>query len=149
MNALTLTTQFGYAPHATMLMQTKKPLVPLRGCCLMHNVVWCFSFHCLPCWYPPSTLTMYVSKVINKNICMLVENYRAMRKRSETKVKKELTHQERTWHHWNHGVSRSLVFQSIGLEESQYQTWSYLVETDRSTQWLPMLNGTTNISLSL
>jgi hypothetical protein len=46
-------------------------------------------------------------------------------------------------------VSRSLVIGFVGLEESQYQTWPYLVEIDRVTQWLPVLNGTTNISLSL
>jgi hypothetical protein len=46
-------------------------------------------------------------------------------------------------------VSRSLVLESIGLEESHYQTWSYVVEIDRVTQWLPVLNGMTNISLSL
>jgi hypothetical protein len=27
-------------------------------------------------------------------------------------------------------VSRSLVLESIGLEESQYQTWSYVVEIE-------------------
>jgi hypothetical protein len=46
-------------------------------------------------------------------------------------------------------VSRSSVIGYVGLEKSQYQTWSYLVEIDRVTQWLPALNGTTNISLSL
>jgi hypothetical protein len=46
-------------------------------------------------------------------------------------------------------VSQSLVIGSVGLDESQYHTWSYLVEIDRVTQWLPVLNGTTNISLSL
>jgi hypothetical protein len=46
-------------------------------------------------------------------------------------------------------VSRSPVIGSINLEESQYQTWSYLVEIARVTQWLPVLNGTTNNSLSL
>jgi hypothetical protein len=30
-------------------------------------------------------------------------------------------------------VSRSSVFESIGQEESQYQTYSYLVEIDRVT----------------
>jgi hypothetical protein len=45
---------------------------------------------------PPSTLTTYVSKALNKNIRMLIENYRAMKKQIETKVKKELIHQERT-----------------------------------------------------
>jgi hypothetical protein len=43
-----------------------------------------------------STLTTYVLKAPNKNICMLMDNYRGMRKPSETKVKKELTCQERT-----------------------------------------------------
>jgi hypothetical protein len=47
------------------------------------------------CGCPPSTLTTYVSKDLNRNIRMLMENYRAMRKRSEIKVKKEFTHQER------------------------------------------------------
>jgi hypothetical protein len=46
-------------------------------------------------------------------------------------------------------VSHSLVIGSISLEESQYQTCSYLVEIDRVTQWLLVLNDTTNISLSL
>jgi hypothetical protein len=46
-------------------------------------------------------------------------------------------------------VSRSSVLESVGLEESQYQTWSYVIEIYRVTQWLPVLNGTTNISLSL
>jgi hypothetical protein len=44
------------------------------------------SFGC-----PPSTLTMYVSKALKRNIHMLIENYRAMRKLLETKVKKKLT----------------------------------------------------------
>jgi hypothetical protein len=30
-------------------------------------------------------------------------------------------------------VSQSPVIGSIGLEESQYQTWSYLIEIDRVT----------------
>jgi hypothetical protein len=30
-------------------------------------------------------------------------------------------------------VSRSPVLESIGLEESQYQTWSYVVEIDSVT----------------
>jgi hypothetical protein len=46
-------------------------------------------------------------------------------------------------------VSRSPVIESVGLEESQYQAWSYLVEIARVTQWLPVLNGMTNDSLSL
>jgi hypothetical protein len=46
-------------------------------------------------------------------------------------------------------VSRLSVIESVGLAESQYQTWSYFVEIARVTQWLPMLNGTTRISLSL
>jgi hypothetical protein len=46
-------------------------------------------------------------------------------------------------------VSRSPVIESVSLVESQYQTWSYFVEIARVTQWLPMLNGTTKISLSL
>jgi hypothetical protein len=46
-------------------------------------------------------------------------------------------------------VSRSSVIKSIDLEESQYQAWSYLVEIARVTQWLPVLNGTTNNSLSI
>jgi hypothetical protein len=46
-------------------------------------------------------------------------------------------------------VSRLLVLECVGLEGSQYHTWSYVVEIDRVSQWLPMLNGTTNISLSL
>jgi hypothetical protein len=46
-------------------------------------------------------------------------------------------------------VSQSQVIGSVGLEESQYQTRSYLVEIARVTQWLPVLNGTTKISLSL
>jgi hypothetical protein len=46
-------------------------------------------------------------------------------------------------------VSRSLVIGSVGLEESQYQIWSYLVEIARVTQWLSVLNGMTNNSLSL
>jgi hypothetical protein len=60
----------------------------------MQNVVWYLNFRRLPCGCPPSTLIMYVSKVINRNICMLMENYCAMRKPLETKVKKELTRQE-------------------------------------------------------
>jgi hypothetical protein len=36
----------------------------------------------LPCGCPPRTLTMYVSKAINRNIHILMENYDAMRKRS-------------------------------------------------------------------
>jgi hypothetical protein len=48
----------------------------------------------LPFGCPPSTLTMYVSKALNKNIRMLVKNYRATRKRLKTKVNKELTCQE-------------------------------------------------------
>jgi ribosomal protein L18E len=48
----------------------------------------------LPFGCPLSTLTMYVSKALNRNIRMLVETYRAMRKQSKTKVKKEITHQE-------------------------------------------------------
>jgi hypothetical protein len=39
-------------------------------------------------------------------------------------------------------LSWSLVFESTNLEESKYQIWSYMVEIDRSTQWLPVLNGT-------
>jgi hypothetical protein len=46
-------------------------------------------------------------------------------------------------------VSQTPVIGSVDLEESQYQTKSYLVEIDTVTQWLPVLNGTTNISLSL
>jgi hypothetical protein len=46
-------------------------------------------------------------------------------------------------------VRRSPVIGLVSLEESQYQTWSYLVEIDRVTQWLLVLNDTTNISLSL
>jgi hypothetical protein len=46
-------------------------------------------------------------------------------------------------------VCRSPVIGFVILEESQYQTWFYLVEIDRVTQWLPMLNGMTNISLYL
>jgi hypothetical protein len=37
---------------------------------------------------------MYVSNALDKNIRMLMENYRAMRKQSKTKVKKKLTHKE-------------------------------------------------------
>jgi hypothetical protein len=40
--------------------------------------------------------------------------------------------------------SRSPFVVSVRLKESQYQTWSYLVEIDRVTQWLPVLNDTTN-----
>jgi hypothetical protein len=46
-------------------------------------------------------------------------------------------------------VSRSQVIGSVILKESQYLTWSYLVEIDRVTQWLSVLNGMTKISLSL
>jgi hypothetical protein len=46
-------------------------------------------------------------------------------------------------------VSQSSVIGSVGLEESQYQAWWYSVEIDRVTQWLPVLNGMTNISLFL
>jgi hypothetical protein len=46
-------------------------------------------------------------------------------------------------------VSWSPIFESTDLEESQYQTWSYVVQIDKSTQLLPGLNGMTNISLSL
>jgi hypothetical protein len=46
-------------------------------------------------------------------------------------------------------VSRSPVIGSDGLEESQYQTWSYLVEIVRVTKWFPVLNSMTNNSLSL
>jgi hypothetical protein len=31
-------------------------------------------------------------------------------------------------------VSRLLVIESVGLTESQYQTWSYFVEIDRVTR---------------
>jgi hypothetical protein len=61
----------------------------------MQNVVLCLSFLRLPFRCLPSTLTMYVSKALNRNIRMLIENYRAMMKQSKTKVKKELTRQER------------------------------------------------------
>jgi hypothetical protein len=37
---------------------------------------------------------MYVSEALIRNIRMLIKNYHAMRKWTETKVKKELTHQE-------------------------------------------------------
>jgi hypothetical protein len=46
-------------------------------------------------------------------------------------------------------VGHLLVVGSVDREESQYQSWSYLIEIDRVTQWLPVLNGMTNISLSL
>jgi hypothetical protein len=46
-------------------------------------------------------------------------------------------------------VSQSLDLGSVGLEESWYQIWSYLIKIDSVTQWLPLLNGTINISLSL
>jgi hypothetical protein len=46
-------------------------------------------------------------------------------------------------------VSQSSVIGSVGIEESQYQTWSYFVEIARVTQWLHVLNGMTNNSLSL
>jgi hypothetical protein len=36
-------------------------------------------------------------------------------------------------------VNRPSVIRSVSLEESQYQTWSYLVEIARVTQWLPVL----------
>jgi hypothetical protein len=54
----------------------------------MQNVVSCLSFRCLPCGCPSSTLTTYVSKALNKNNHMLMQNYCAMRKQLETKVKK-------------------------------------------------------------
>jgi hypothetical protein len=41
------------------------------------------------------------------------------------------------------------VIESVDLAESQYQTWSYIIEIARVTQWLLVLNGTTKISLSL
>jgi hypothetical protein len=46
-------------------------------------------------------------------------------------------------------VNRSPVFESIDLKETQYQAWLYVVEIDRVTEWLPVLNGMINISLSL
>jgi hypothetical protein len=46
-------------------------------------------------------------------------------------------------------VRHSPVIGFVELEESQYHIWSYLVEIGRVTQWLPVLNGATNISLSL
>jgi hypothetical protein len=46
-------------------------------------------------------------------------------------------------------VSRSPLIESVSLAESQYQTWSYFVEIAKVTQWLPMLNSMTRISLSL
>jgi hypothetical protein len=36
-------------------------------------------------------------------------------------------------------ISRSLVIGSVGLEELQYQTWSYLIEIDRVTNDYPYL----------
>jgi hypothetical protein len=71
--------------------------------CLTQKVVQCLIFRHLPCGCPTSTLTTYVSKGLNRNIRMLIENYHAIRKRSETNVKKELICQERKWHHFNHG----------------------------------------------
>jgi hypothetical protein len=66
----------------------------------------------------------------------------------KTKVKKE--HSLRTeMTSFQSRVSRSSVIGFIGLEKSQYQTWSYLLEIDRVYQWLLVLKGTTNISLSL
>jgi hypothetical protein len=46
-------------------------------------------------------------------------------------------------------VNRSPVFESIDLKETQYQAWLYVVEIDRVTEWLPVLNGMINISLYL
>jgi hypothetical protein len=57
---------------------------------------------------------------------MLMENYRVMRKQLETKVKKELTHQRWKMTSFQSWVSRSLVIESIGLEESSTRpgrTW--------------------------
>jgi hypothetical protein len=48
----------------------------------MQNIVQCLSFRCPRSGCPPSTLTTYVSKSLNRNICMLMENYGAMKKRS-------------------------------------------------------------------
>jgi hypothetical protein len=70
------------------------------------------------CGCPPSTLTTYVSKDLNRNIRMLMENYRAMRKRSEIKVKKGIYSSRTEMASLQSWVSWSPILESVSFEES-------------------------------
>jgi hypothetical protein len=82
--------QFGCATNTTMFMQTWKPHVLPRAYCWVQNVVWYLSCRHLSFGYPPSILTTYKSKAINRNIRMLMNNYCARRKRSKIKWRRNL-----------------------------------------------------------
>jgi hypothetical protein len=57
------------------------------------NVVSSLSNRHLSFGRPPTILTTYVSKALNQNIRMLMENYSAMDRPSKTKMKNEHTRQ--------------------------------------------------------
>jgi hypothetical protein len=118
-----------------MFKQTYKLHVLSGYFCWTQNVVCCLSFQC-PCCGCPTTLTTYVSKALNRNICMLMKDYRAMRKWSRngiTPIKGKSVVSYWIYRPWRVTI----------------QIWSYMIEICRVNQWLPMLNDITNICLSL